>query len=282
MKRLLACLLILSCREAGPSPAKPAANDAYTQQILKWRETRRASLTKEDGWLSLVGLEWLNPGENGIKLPTHPPTTAHFRLAAGKVALVADGKSIDLLDDTDPQGPTVIQNGSFRYNVIKRNDKFAIRMKDGEAETRTHFKGLDYFPVSPQWRIEARFEPFNPPRKVAITNVLGMTSDETAPGELVFDVEGKTYRLMPILEQGEKDYFIIFKDATSGKETYGAARYLYASPPGADGKTIVDFNKAYNPPCAFTHFATCPLPPPQNRLPFRIEAGEKKYAGGHG
>jgi uncharacterized protein (DUF1684 family) len=282
MKRLLACLLILSCHEAGPAPSKPAAADPYEQQILKWRVTRRASLMKEDGWLSLVGLEWLNPDENDVKLPTQPPTTAHFRLADGNVTLVKNGKVTNLRDDTDPQGPTVIKIGTFRYNVIKRNDKLAIRMKDSEAETRAHFQGLDYFPVNPRWRIEARFEPFNPPRKVAIANVLGMTSDETAPGELVFDVDGKTVRIMPILEQGEKDLFIIFKDATSGKETYPAARYLYAAPPGPDGKTIVDFNKSYNPPCAFTHFATCPLPPPQNRLPFRIEAGEKKYAGGHG
>src|SRR5258708_16933835 len=281
MKRFLACLLILSCHEAGPAPTKPAASAPYEQQILKWRETRHASLMKEDGWLSLVGLEWLNPGDNDVKLPTPPPTMAHFRVTGGTVALVESGKATELRDDTDPQGPTVVRNGSFRYNVIKRNDKFAIRMKDAEADSRTHFKGLEYFPVNPHWRLEARFEPFNPPKKVPITNVLGMTSDETAPGELVFDVDGKTYRIMPILEQGEKDLFIIFKDTTSGKETYGAARYLYASPPGADGKTIVDFNKAYNPPCTFTPFATCPLPPPQNRLPLRIDAGEKKYAGGH-
>ena len=109
-----------------------------------------------------------------------------------------------------------------------------------------------------------------------------MVSDETSPGVLVFSLDGKEYRLEPILEQGEKDLFILIRDATSGQDTYGAARYLYAHPPGPDGKTIVDFNHAYNPPCAFTPYATCPLPPPQNRLPIRIEAGEKKYAGGHG
>ena len=108
-----------------------------------------------------------------------------------------------------------------------------------------------------------------------------MTGDETSPGAIVFTVDGKEYSIDPILEQGESDYFIIFRDATAGKETYPAARYLYAAPPGPDGKIILDFNKAYNPPCAFTPYATCPLPPPQNKLPFRIEAGEKKYAGGH-
>jgi len=196
--------------------------------------------------------------------------------------------------DTDPDlffpvgttGPAVEQIGSLSYQVIKRGDKngdrFGVRMKDPVNHARTHFLGLKYFAADPAYRVEARFEPYNPPKKIAITNVLGMTSDEIAPGALVFTLRGQTFQIDPILEQGEKDLFIIFKDATSGKETYGAARYLYAHPPDAAGNTVVDFNKSYNPPCAFTPYATCPLPPPQNRLPIRIDAGEKKYAGGHG
>jgi uncharacterized protein (DUF1684 family) len=300
MKRLLVCLLILSCHEAPEKdagstvPAKPAATASTAaataapmtldQEISLWHDTRRASLTKEDGWLSLVGLEWLNPGDNEVKLPANPPVTTHFFLKDGKVAMAQpNGKGAPMLlrDDLDPKGPQVVHIGSFRFNVIRRGDKFGIRMKDANAKTRTAFKGLDYFPTNPKWRVEAHFQPFNPPKKVAITNVLGMVSDEVAPGELVFTVDGKEYRIEPILEQGETDLFIIFKDATSGKETYPAARYVYAKPPGPDGKVIVDFNKAYNPPCAFTPYATCPLPPAQNKLPFAIDAGEKKYAGGH-
>ena len=171
------------------------------------------------------------------------------------------------------------------YTVIKRSDKsgdrFGIRMKDPESEARKNFKGLEYFPPDPEFSVVATFEPYNPPKKIAITNVLGMTSEETSTGALAFTLKGQTYRIDPILEQGETDLFIIFKDATSGHETYGAARYVYAHPPDASGKTVLDFNHAYNPPCAFTPYATCPLPPPQNRLPVRIEAGEKKYAGGH-
>jgi uncharacterized protein (DUF1684 family) len=219
-----------------------------------------------------------------VKLPANPPVTTHFMLEGGKVTMQqpgGKGTPIALRDDSDPKGPQVVHIGSFRFNVIKRNDKFAIRMKDANAPTRTGFKGLDYFPANTKWRIEAKFVPFQPARKIPITNVLGMTSDELAPGELVFTVDGKEYRLEPIIEQGEKDFFLIFKDATSGKETYGAARYVYAKPPGPDGKVIIDFNKSYNPPCAFTPYATCPLPPPPNRLPFAIDAGEKKYAGGH-
>ena len=299
MKRLLVCLLILSCHEApekdaqAPPAAKapaPAAATAtappmtFEQEIAQWHDTRRASLTKEDGWLSLVGLEWLNPGDNVVKLPATPPVTTHFILKDNQVSMTqpnGKGAPMVLRDDMDPRGPQVVHIGSFRFNVIRRGDKFGIRMKDANAKTRTGFKGLDYFPANPKWRIEAKFQPFNPPKKVAITNVLGMTSDEVAPGELVFTVDGKEYRIEPILEQGERDLFVIFKDATSGKETYPAARYVYAHPPGPDGKTILDFNKAYNPPCAFTPYATCPLPPPQNRLPFAIDAGEKEYAGGH-
>jgi uncharacterized protein (DUF1684 family) len=153
-------------------------------------------------------------------------------------------------------------------------------VKDAEAETRTHFKGLEYYPIDPKWRIAARYEAYHPPKKVPITDVTGMTSESISPGAIVFEVDGKEYRLDPILEEGSTNYFIIFRDATSRNATYPAGRYLYAAPP-KDGRMIVDFNKAYNPPCAFTPFATCPLPPLQNRLPIPIEAGEKKYVGGH-
>jgi uncharacterized protein (DUF1684 family) len=191
----------------------------------------------------------------------------------------------ELHNDTEPQ-PTVVRTGTLSFVAIRREDaahgpRFGIRVRDTTAEARANFKGLDYFPVNPAAHVEARFEPYNPPKKIPITNVLGMTSNEISPGALVFTLQGREFRIDPILEQGETDYFIIFRDATSGKETYGAARYLYTHPPDASGKTIVDFNEAYNPPCAFTPYATCPLPPPQNRLPIRIEAGEKKYAGGH-
>src|SRR5439155_25252306 len=148
-------------------------------------------------------------------------------------------------------------------------DRYGVRIKDTQSPARAHFLGLQYFPANPEYRVEARFEPYRPARKIAITNVLGMTSDEISPGALVFTLKGQTYRIDPILEQGEKDLFIIFKDATAGKETYPAARYVYASQPDTNGKTVIDFNHAYNPPCAFTPYATCPLPPPQNKLPIR-------------
>ena len=187
--------------------------------------------------------------------------------------------SLDLKDDTEDRGPTILKFGTLLLNVIKRGDRVGVRVKDSDSRTRREFKGLEYYPIDPKWRIEARFEPYQPPKIIPITNVLSMTDDETSPGALVFEVGGTTYRVDPILEKGETDLFVIIADGTTGKETYGAGRYLYVSPPDKSGKVVIDFNKAYSPPCAFTNYATCPLPPPQNRLPFRIEAGEKKYAG---
>jgi uncharacterized protein (DUF1684 family) len=258
------------------------ATQSYDAELQEGRAHRRLRLTSDDSWLTLTGLFWLHDGVNDITLPTHPPSNAKFVLQNGRVTL---GGQV-LRDDTDPKGPTILKNGSVSYEIIKRvdvsGDKFGIRVKDTEAEPRKNFKGLDYFPVNPAFRVVAHFEPYKPPKKIAITNVLGMTSDETAPGALVFQLQGKTFRIDPIWDMSDpepRDLFIIFRDATSGKETYAAARYMYAHPPDASGNTIVDFNKSYNPPCVFTHFATCPLPPAQNRLPIRVEAGEKKYAG---
>jgi uncharacterized protein len=271
-RALVLMLLVIACRNENPK--------TYDAEIQQWRAQRRARLTSDDSWLTLAGLFWLHEGVNDITLPTHPPARKQFVLRKGQVTVPPN---MILRDDTDAKGPSIIHDGSVSYQVIKRGDvggdRFGIRVKDTETEARKNFKGLDYFPANPAFRVQAHFEPYNPPKKIPITSVLGMTSDETSPGALVFTLAGKTYRIDPILEQGEKDLFIIFKDATSGKETYAAARYMYAHPPDASGNTIVDFNKSYNPPCVFTPYATCPLPPPQNRLPIRIEAGEKKYRG---
>ncbi|HVR40281.1 MAG TPA: DUF1684 domain-containing protein [Thermoanaerobaculia bacterium] len=301
MKRALLLMSLIALVTCHPKEEKPKTPANYESEVLKWRANRLTRLTADDSWLTLVGLFWLHDGtnhfgsdatKNDVVMPAKAPAECGtITLANGKVtlepatAMTIGGKPVsgatELLPDSDPNGPTVVQLGTMRFHIIKRGARYGIRAKDPENEARTHFKGLDYFPVDPKWRIEAKFEPYNPPKKVAIVDVLGQTNEETSPGAIVFTVDGQTVRIDPILEQGAKDFFIIIKDATSRDATYPAGRYLYASPPGPDGKVIVDFNKAYNPPCAFTPFATCPLPPPQNRMPFRIEAGEKKYAGGH-
>ena len=286
MKRFLAIVLLLAACKPAETKQVEVKVDGHQNEIKQWQTNRAERLKREDGWLTLVGLSWLREGENPA-----PDSSGTLVLKDGKVTLnpttpvTIDGKPVStpvpLTDDMSENGPTVVQIGTKRFQIIKRGERYGLRVKDSQAETRTHFQGLDYYPIDSKWRVEARFEPYNPPKSIAITDVTGMTADNPSPGALVFTVDGKEYRLDPILEEGETDYFIIFKDGTSRDETYPAGRYLYAAPAGADGKVIVDFNKAYNPPCAFTPFATCPLPPPQNRLPVRIEAGEKKYKGGH-
>jgi uncharacterized protein len=297
---LVFMLLSAACRQTTTPPAPAIDRTAHATEIQTWQRDRLASLTKEDGWLSLIGLFWLKEGENkfgsdaknDVVLPKDraPAVAGSLFLEKGNVRLVAkpDAKilasgqavtSADLKADVDEGGPTVLQLGSLRMNVIKRSDRVGLRVKDTESRTRREFKGLEYYSIDPKWRVEARVEPYTPEKLIPITNVLGMTTDEKSPGALVFEVDGKTYRIDPILEQGETDWFVMIADETTGKETYGAGRYLYVTPPDANGKVVIDFNKAYSPPCAFTNYATCPLPPKQNHLPFRVDAGEKKYTG---
>ena len=285
MKRSLALPLVLLFVFCAKETGKPVATfdtAAYENEIKTWQTNRAERLKKEDSWLTLVGLDWLQEGENRAPAGT-------VSLAGGKVAFnptedaTIDGKpvsgSVTLLADADEGGPTIVQTGSKRFNVIKRGDRFGLRIKDSQSPTRLNFTGLDYFPIDPKYRVEAKLEAYHPPKQVPITDVTGMTSNNIAPGSLVFELDGKEYRLDPIIEEGSDELFIIFKDETSKDSTYEAGRYLYANKPGTDGKVIVDFNKAYNPPCVFTPYATCPLPPLQNRLAVRIEAGEKRYAG---
>ena len=303
-----AAVLLFSCgREmASPPPVTQAAADpaAFRQSVVSWQKDRLARLTADDGWLTLVGLDWLKDGPNSLGSDSKsdlvlpggkaPSRVGVIRLAHRALTLeplAGSGLTVDgqpavkmiLLSDADGAAkPTMMRLASLSFYVIQRGERFGLRIKDSQSAARTGFRGLDHFPIDPKWRVEAHFQPYNPPKSIRIANVLGMESDETAPGSLAFKLEGREYRIDPIVETGERDLFLIIRDATSGKETYPAARYLYAHPPGPDGKVIIDFNKAYNPPCAFTHFATCPLPPPQNRLPIRIEAGEKTYqAPGH-
>lgn len=181
-------------------------------------------------------------------------------------AFSVEGKpvsSLDLKSDMDGS-PMILHLGSLGFQIIKRGDKIGLRVKDKDNPDRLNFQGTQFYPADLKWRIEARFEPYNPPKPVPITNVLGMESGETSPGAVVFEVDGHTYRLDAITEKGEPKFFMIIADKTSGKETYPAGRYLYVEPPDASGRMIIDFNKAYSPPCAFTKFATCPLPPRQS------------------
>jgi uncharacterized protein (DUF1684 family) len=168
--------------------------------------------------------------------------------------------------------------GRFRFQLIARGSRVGVRIKDPDARARKEFKGIPAFPPSAHWRIVARWEPANPPTEIAVPNVLGEVDRSPSPGTAVLTVDGKEYRLTPVLEEGSPDLFFVFGDETNRTETYGAGRFLYAAP-AKDGTVVLDFNRAYNPPCAFSAFATCPLPPKQNRLALRVEAGEKRLPG---
>lgn len=291
-------VLLVACDQ----PRFPITAAGHADAIHAWQQQRAAGLKAEDGWLSLVGLYWLEPGRNDFGsgedndlvlenagLARH---AGFFAVADGEVVFHAapgagitqDGKPVSeirMIDDHDGD-PTLLAAGSLRFYVIARAGNLGIRVRDLDNPARRNFKGLDYFPVSLQWRKEARFEAWPQPRGVKIVNVLGMVDEMTSPGELVFEHGGREFRVTALAEPGDAQWFVMIADGTSGRTTYGAGRYLYVDPP-ADGPAgdivLLDFNKAYNPPCAFTALATCPLPPPSNRLPIDVTAGEKNYSG---
>ena len=279
---------------SSPNPAP------YDEEILAWRKARVQDLTGEDGWLSLAGLFWLQPGKNTLgsapssaiilpagKAPDHAGSILVERHsirieASPEAGITSNSKPVTSLElRSDEEGkPTVLKLGSLSFHVIKRGDRLGLRVKDRDNPNRLGFKGLDYYPIDAAWRFAATFVPYDPPKSIPITNILGMIEDQKSPGAISFKVAGTTYQLDAVIEQGSDELFVMFADKTTGTETYGSGRYLYCPMP-SNGRTVIDFNKAYNPPCAFTQFATCPLPPRQNRLPVAIQAGEKKYSGGH-
>ncbi|SFE68963.1 hypothetical protein SAMN02799615_01535 [Dyella marensis] len=282
--------------------ATAAATGDYTHEIEQWRAKRTANLTSPTGWLSLIGLEWLQEGanrvgsasDNDILLkagPAHLGVVTLGKDGALHIALddkagaTIDGKSVraaTLIDDmhAGEATPTTVAFGNANFYVIERDGRKALRVKDSDAETRKDFLGIDYFPIDPSWRVVADWVPFDPPHKLEIGSVIGTIDKVDVPGKAVFQRNGHTFELLPYQEEPGGELFFVLADRTSGKETYGAARFLYAALP-KDGKVVLDFNKAYNPPCAFTPFATCPLAPPENRLDVAVTAGEKKYRGGH-
>jgi uncharacterized protein len=299
---LAATLTLGAAPGRAPAAAAPASVDSAAEQasVLSWREQRFSSLTSDTGWLTLAGLFWLREGRNsfgssaGNDLVLHnaalASTAGVFELAAPTVRFVAQPSAAVTLEGapagsvalkTDASGdPTVLASGTLRFFVIERGGKFGVRVRDLNNPRRREFHGLQYFPISSSWVLTARFVPYPAGRRIKIINILGMEEEDVSPGALVFNKDGREWRLDTVLEgPGEQQLFIMFADGTSGRETYGGGRFLYIPLPTGN-TALLDFNKAYNPPCALNDFATCPLPPPQNRLQLRVEAGELKYAGG--
>jgi uncharacterized protein (DUF1684 family) len=270
------------------------AQTAYVQEIEKWRAEHEAELKNDNGWLTVAGLFWLKEGTNTIGAGAGFDIELTENFKQGKfgeiefkngaarlkiengIEALSDGKDISeiaLVSDENGK-PTVIETGSQTFYLIKREDRFGIRLKDKNSRERQAFKGLHWFPVDKNYKVTAEFESFSEPKEILVPNVLGGNFKMKSPGILKFKIKGKKYSLQPV-EEGDQ-LFIIFRDASAKTETYGAGRFLYAAKP-VNGKVVLDFNKAENPPCAFTSFATCPLPPPQNRLEADIKAGEKRY-----
>ena len=286
--------------------SKPMAqqDQSFLLEEQAWRQQRRDGLLRPDGWTSLVGLHWIDQGphfvgsagDNGIRLAMGP---AHFGMidlrkdgsvhfVPGKdAALTLDGQPLKgattLRVDMDPNGPNVIgfDEGKGVATVIQRGDRYALRVKHADAPTRIHFAGLEYWPADATWRITGKFVPHPAGTTMQVANIIGGLDDARNPGAVEFERDGKTYRIEAI-DEGDGELFLVFADRTNGHGSYGAGRFLYTPMPDAQGRVTMDFNQSYNPPCAFTSFATCPLPPAQNRLDLAITAGEKAYAGNHG
>ncbi len=265
----------------------------YQATIEQWRQQREANLKSDSGWLTVAGLIWLKEGANvagsaassDIVLPRGPAQAGVFDFHDGKTifhpapdaAILLNGKPADaateLKADTEGKPDQVTFDGLSMF-VIHRGNRYAIRLKDTASKFRKEFTGLQWFPVDPSYRVIAKFVAYKTPTLIAVPNILGETEQEPSPGYVLFTLHGHEFRLDPVME--DEQLFFIFHDETSGKETYAPGRFLYTDL-AKDGQVVLDFNKAYNPPCAFTPYATCPLPPKQNRLAVRIEAGERKY-----
>ncbi len=303
---VLPVLLATSAAPTSPahfamSPQSPNAVSAlpadYPQTITTARAERVKQLTTPNGWLTLIGRHLISSGintvgsapDNSIILAAGPPYLGTVTLHEGTVTLTPAPSALLTINDQRIQQPTeliykgktptVVVFGSVNFYVMMRGDSLFLRVKDREADRLKNFAGLDYFSLDPTWRLEATWIPFDPPHQVNITNMIGQTTTTPVPGKAVFTRDGRTFELFPIDEGGAELFFVI-TDLTAGQETYGACRFLSAALP-QNGKIILDFNQAENPPCAFTPFATCPLPPKENRLPIRVTAGEKNYRGEH-
>ena len=288
--------------DASPEPADaPAEDPAFVEQTqAAWTE-RAERLSAERGWLTLVALSWLEPGSSNIgsaedspvKLPDwSAPAELGTLSRDGEVVTLQPAPDVTLhIEDKPVEGPVVLRHDgaedgpvrvsykTLQFWIIERQGKIGVRARDSAHPARRDFDGIPHFEPTQQFRVSATLQTWDEPRIVSFPTAIGTTDEARVPGEVSFELNGQRMTLLPFQDDPEDDLFFVFADATSGIETYGGGRFLYADPPGEDGAVVLDFNRATNPPCAFTPFATCPLPPAGNRLSTRVEAGEKSPAG---
>jgi uncharacterized protein (DUF1684 family) len=289
---------------AAPPAAPSASEAAYRQKIDTWRSQREKEIAAPDGWLTLIALEWLKPGVNTFGSAADNQVRINAKAPEHIGLLTVFGKTVQLLSRAGGFPPDLLLNGQparegtlsaddakpstlswhgLTMIVLPRGDRYALRIKDADAPARAQFHGLHWYAPDLRFAVEARWIPNRPPRTLKIATVIGTTLELPAPGVAEFTLNGKTLRLEPVLESPQdKTLFFILRDTTSQATTYQAGRFLRAAFPdhglGAPGTLVLDFNQLYNPPCAYTPYATCPLPPDQNRLPVALEAGEQRYA----
>ncbi|MDD5720399.1 MAG: DUF1684 domain-containing protein [Candidatus Krumholzibacteria bacterium] len=276
------------------------ADRDYVREVSQWHAERLERLRSEDGWLTLIGLFPLSAGDHTLGAAADAdlrlaadvppvigtlsvrPDEVRWTTAAGAAVTVAGSQEPPppvLAADRDGE-PTVLQVGTVRFHVIARGDLLFLRVKDSASEVRRTFRGIDRYPVDTRWRVTATLRTRNQPRTVPMPNVLGQIETLPTPGVLTFEFDGYQHNLIPIAEPGEP-LFIVFGDLTNSQTTYGGGRFLYADPPGPDGTVVLDFNRAYNPPCVFTPYATCLQPLPENQMPAAVTAGEKMWGPAH-
>jgi uncharacterized protein (DUF1684 family) len=261
-----------------------ADSGTYQREIAKFRAERETKLKADDGWLTVVGLHWLHEGVNTVgsdpksdaPLPGSVPSrVGTIALTKGKVHFKPAGgvqlKEMDLKTDVTSEYDRLTL-GRVKFFVIEREDRFGVRVKDNDSEARRKFAGLRWYPIDPAWKIKAKFTPAS--HDVLFDTEVGVKEKDQSPGYVTFTRGGKQYKMEPVTE--DDHLWFVFRDQTSGKTTYAASRFLYVPMP-KDGFVEIDFNKAENPPCVFTDYATCPLPTPQNRLQLAVTAGEQMY-----
>lgn len=264
---------------------------------IDWQARRNESIGGTNGWTTLIGLHWLNEGDNSVggdstkqivlRSPRVPASVGVFTRNGLSVSFAAapgadvrvEGREVNavlMVTDATTNRPTRLQIGPVSIIAIQRGERIGLRVRDPESDARKDFQGIRWFPYDPAWRVEGRFVPFPTVKKLRVADVTGDTQEFSSPGQIVFPVGGRDYRL-DVADEGEStEFFILFRDSTAGKTTYDSGRFLQVPKPGADGRVVIDFNRAYTPPCAYTAFATCPLPPRQNTLPIAVKAGELK------
>lgn len=293
-KTFIACLVTILFAACHSPEDAGTDRKQYEADINAWHAKRIESLKAPNGWLNLIGLFWLKPGantfgsaeKNSIRFPEGKiAAEAGTILLSGDSVVLKANPSAGITCDTQPATDlTIFSNGkskelkagTLRFTIIKRDQQFGIRLRDDESEMRKAFTGVDRFPIDLKYRVIARFEKADSLKTIPITNIVGQTTQQPSPGTLVFELDGRNLRL-DAMQEGD-ELFIVFGDATSAAETYAGGRFLHTDKPKDNETVILDFNKAYNPPCVFTPYATCPLPPKQNRLPVAIKAGEKDFA----